>query len=879
VAEAPTQEPEAPAAKKICIQSFSIDDNDLTFRDLRRPLEQAGYAPVYYSEGVDGMIVVITTLEFSTARTLEARFAETIRILDREFGRTPSPVPVDEPNAYTSTRLTQAGAEVMSIALGEVDGHPVVVAGCDDGLVKIWRLDGPNEPETVLTGHTGPVRAVALGQVDGNAAVVSGGEDRTVRLWDASTGVLVHVVNAHTKPVNSVVLLDGALVASGDDDGNLNLSVVGQHVDRNKIATHPGAVLDVAQVESGTVVTACEDGVARIWDLSDNNPKSTFTGHTNPVRAVAVGHSLVFSASDYGTVRGWNPETLEQVHRFSHPGPVRSMATGTIDGVPIVACASYHLITLWDLNSGYSTTLTGHTGSVNAVAIGTLYDKPVIVSGGDTTVRVWRPTTADQVEWLADKPSTEDLLRRRPLARAIAIRLERMDEQEPGTSFLAHIDGPWGAGKSTLVNFLAAELEPGFTTVYFDAWREKGVGPAWWALLTALRTAIREQRRWYGRFWLRITESLARLRRVGAPFVLALILIVGLGGGILWLFGLQDVTKAVTGSLAAVGTVWAGALVASRFLLWDSARGARLFEQSNSNPMLEVERHFAWLMAKSRKPVVFFIDDLDRCPDSYVVELLDTVQTLIRNTGPRAAHFMVAADGTWIRTSYELAHERFAEAVAAPGRPLGYLFLDKFFQLRIPVPAMDAVRQQHYLRELLKGPAPRQQVDEEEAKIREQLGRSVTEAQVVATFQAASPEVRDRVAGAALDKLTTPEAIAATEHSLQRFAGLLPANPRTMKRFVNAYSALRAVRTLEANAVRVESLALWTIIEIRWPSLADHLRARPESIELLGRPADELTAVPEALHPLFTDPALRLIVEFDRTTPFDADLIRLCSGN
>jgi KAP family P-loop domain len=53
------------------------------------------------------------------------------------------------------------------------------------------------------------------------------------------------------------------------------------------------------------------------------------------------------------------------------------------------------------------------------------------------------------------------------------------------------------------------------------------------------------------------------------------------------------------------------------------------------NPMQDVARHFGWLIAKVKRPVVFFIDDLDRCPDSYVVELLEAVQTLIRDPAER----------------------------------------------------------------------------------------------------------------------------------------------------------------------------------------------------------------------------------------------------
>lgn len=841
----------------------------------------------------------LADLQLPSAPTWEERVAEAIQALDREFDLAVRPPDTGSPT-YVTSRVIQADAAVAAVALGEVEGRPVVVTGLEDGTIRIWQLGNPASPAVVLRGHDGPVWSVAIREVGAaisrtrvgtggsgrnTTIIVSGGQDHTVRVW-LPTGEPIDTFTDHKAPVNSVAITNDLAAVSGSDDNSVTKWDLTLARASYWTQPHPDWVNGVAS-HSDMVVTACADRVVRTW--RDSKPNQEFTGHTDSVSSVAIGHPIVFSGSLDGTVRGWNLDTGDQVHYFSaHPGGVRAVVAGTIDGVAsVVSGGNDHLVRIVDLSSRISTPLAGHTAPVRSVAIGMLDEKPIIVSGSDDgTIRVWSTIPADHVEWLPDKPSDEDLLKRRPLARSVATRLRRRHKEDPRTSFLVHIDGPWGAGKSTLVNFLRDELErerpdkPGFTTIDFDAWREKGVGPAWWALLTALRTAIRNQRRWYARPGLRIIESIARLRRVGAPFVLALVLIVALGGGILWLFGLQDVAKAVTGSLAAVGTIWAGALVASRFLLWDSARGARLFEQSNSNPMLEVERHFAWLMAKSRKPVVFFIDDLDRCPDSYVVELLDTVQTLVRNTGTRhAAHFVVSADGAWIRTSYELAYERFSEAVATPGQPLGYLFLDKFFQLRVPVPAIDAVRQQNYLRELLSGPAVRrQELDEEEARVRAQIGRSVTEAQVVDAFRSASAEVRDRVAGTALDKLTTPEAIAATEHSLQRFAPLLPPNPRSMKRFVNAYSALRAVRLLEANAVRVESLALWTIIEIRWPSLADHLRVRPESISLLGQPVEELSAVPETLHPLFGDPALRLIVEFDRTTRFDADLIRLCSG-
>jgi phosphotransferase system HPr (HPr) family protein len=505
----------------------------------------------------------------------------------------------------------------------------------------------------------------------------------------------------------------------------------------------------------------------------------------------------------------------------------------------------------------------------------------------------------EQVEWLSDAPASKDLLRRWPLALALATRLRRMHEEDPTTSFLVHIDGPWGSGKSTLLNFVRTELGREWLAVDFDAWRQAGVGPPWWALLAALRHNLGRDLGLLKRARLRIAESLARLRRGGAPFAFALTLLLSTASGVFLLLRPHDFTlnatgdaaRTVTAVLTAIGTLWAGALVAGRFLLWDSARGARLFEQSNTNPMQDVADHFGWLVVKIGRPVVFFIDDLDRCPESYVVELLDAVQTLIRDA-PRwrpkrgktavATYFVVAADGAWIRKSYEIAYQTFEQYVAEPGRPLGYLFLDKLFQLRVPVPSIDTPRQNEYLRELLGAPGPKERgaddSEQDERAIRDRLKNSTTETQVLEALRQASPEIRDRVAETAVERLSAPEVEEATEHSLQRFAPLLQPNPRSVKRFVNTYSVLRTVRTLEGIPVPSDPLALWTILETQWPGLADHLRVNPQTIELLGKPAADLESIPENIRMLLCNPAVQRLADFEHGGPLTVDLIRACCG-
>lgn len=503
----------------------------------------------------------------------------------------------------------------------------------------------------------------------------------------------------------------------------------------------------------------------------------------------------------------------------------------------------------------------------------------------------------DRVDWVSDAPASQDRLHRRPLAKSIATRLRRIREQEPDTSFLVHIDGAWGTGKTTLINLLRDELSRGgaekWVAVDFDAWRQARVGPAWWALLVALRRSVADSRPTFAaRTRLRLAESWTRLRRTGAPVVFALILLLVLSGSVFLLLGgaLATAAKTTTAVLGAIGALWVGSLVAARFLLWDSATGARLFEQANTNPMKEISDHFTWLVTKAPGPVVFFIDDLDRCSESYVVELLDAVQTLVRHapwqatdqTATKWVSFVVAADGGWIRKSYEITYTNFAETVAEPGRPLGYLFLDKLFQLRVPVPSIDLPRKQTYLASLLHSPRKQAHLasflSAERKRTEDLLEGSSTDTEILDVLDDASPEVRSLVAGLAVDRLTSPTVEATTEHRLQRFGPLLAPNPRSMKRFLNAYSALRAVRTLEGSTVPVGPLALWAIIETRWPGLADHLRTHPESITLIGASEAESNPVPVELRSLFKAPELRRLAAFSDGEPLTPELIRICCG-
>jgi hypothetical protein len=295
--------------------------------------------------------------------------------------------------------------------------------------------------------------------------------------------------------------------------------------------------------------------------------------------------------------------------------------------------------------------------------------------------------------------------------------------------------------------------------------------------------------------------------------------------------------------------------------------------------------HFAWLIAAAKRPVVFFIDDLDRCNQDYVVDLLDSVQTIVRDARRRrgrladdAPYFVVAADGAWVRNAYEETYACFREAVSEPGRSLGYLFLSKVFQLTLRVPVLSPRQQADYLEGLLLSDTTPASTGAT-AQARERIEASTSETEVLAALNdAPNAQVRAQLAPLAIQRLAEEDVEQTTEHALKRFAPLLEPNPRAMKRFVNDYGMTRAAGILEDNLVERDTLALWTLLAIRWPSLAEYLADHPEVAEdLLGEPQPGQDH-PEELKILIESGLPGSVMSFPHGGPLTQDVIERCVG-
>lgn len=509
---------------------------------------------------------------------------------------------------------------------------------------------------------------------------------------------------------------------------------------------------------------------------------------------------------------------------------------------------------------------------------------------------------------LDDAPALNDELGREILAHVLAGRIRggafrqrgTRDGTDAGRATVFHVDGPWGSGKSSLLNFVGRELkradlpkEDRWVVVTFNAWKYQRLDPPWWWLTTVLHEQgiselrsidrVRSTRLWLRGVWWRLRDS-------WAPFVLLGVAMVA--AFFLWrsgffgqdLSGAADVAESIGKIAAFVALVFGGIKALNRwFVTSPSGTGPTVLERT-PDPLRMVRQRFARIVRTIRQPVVVFVDDLDRCRDSFVVELLEGIQTLFID---EPVVYVVAADRKWLSNAYTRIYGDLDGTAGEPGRPLGLLFLEKAVQHNIRLGRIpDDVRERYWKRLLGEdGEGAHASMDEHKKaeSIFDPLGSA---GDILDSLRNAENEgeVNSYALRRAAARALEGKAVEThTRHMLDDFSGLLEDNPRAMKKLLNAYGVELEVRLLELSGDEdtLRKLALWTIVSIRWPRLADYLIKYPDEVGWIGKdpredkPNDDFN---EEMERLFRAPTVKQVISGTAVDPpvaLDADVITL----
>jgi|GEM_PF-816297 len=306
---------------------------------------------------------------------------------------------------------------VRSVAFGEIDGRPILVSGegnyrgthWDWPAIRLWDLHTREQIGKPIRPHRGWIASVAMGEIDGLPVVVSGGGDWYVRVSNARTGQPIFEPHeGHTNPVSSVALIsiDGLpVIVSGSADKEIRLwnARTGEPI-WEPLRGHSDYVNSVAVGTIGgapVIFSGSEDGTIRRWKHGAEKIAGRLSErHTDSVSSVAFGKvdgtAMVVSGSNDSTVRLWNASTGEPVGKpfEGHTNRVKSVAFSEIDGVPLIASGSWDTtIRLWNASTGQpmGESLKGHTSYVWSVVFGEIDGTPVVLSAGDDgAIRRWK---------------------------------------------------------------------------------------------------------------------------------------------------------------------------------------------------------------------------------------------------------------------------------------------------------------------------------------------------------------------------------------------------------------------------------------------------------------------------------------------------------
>lgn len=359
-------------------------------------------------------------------------------------------------------------------------------------------------------------------------------------------------------------------------------------------------------------------------------------------------------------------------------------------------------------------------------------------------------------------------------------------------------------------------------------------------------------------------------------------------------------------------------------LLSGSTRAAKRYSELTNDPTDKIKKHFEELITQlndRKKRVVIFIDDLDRCHSNYVVELLECIQTLYRET---SVVFVVVADRRWLDACYEDVYTMKNSCVLGPGKTLGCLFLEKAFRFSAPVPRIpDALKERYWSYLLNVATSERKEdVDYFKIKAKEEISDKQSEEEVrkfVAGSRKTESKLKDDLKSfkekemeeiskekseeeirkleddirkieseliyqrllreEAAVKLASSDIMERLEHDLKPYSELLNPNPRSMKLLVNAYSLNSALAILSEEEIEFHQLVLWTILSSRWPQLASYLEEFPEMLNEIKIDQKDVSDIPENLKPLFSDKEVKKIVQghIQRKGPLILETVIKCS--
>ncbi len=300
----------------------------------------------------------------------------------------------------------QTGALIATLAGHEAavvdvvfspDGARVVTAS-RDRTAKVWDTDTGTLLGT-LTGHDDWV--VRATYTPDGARILTASSDKTAKLWDAN----VSSDGAPTLAGPSMSLFsaefsaDGTRLVTVSSAGSVELWDVETLAELASFVSFSDYSRAAISPDGKRVVTVfSEPGFSSniwIWDVEEREILATLAGHTSSVNDVAFSPdgSRIVTASDDGTAKVWDAETeTEQLDLVGHSMTVYRAAFSP-GGGQIVTASSDDAARVWDANTGTEVATFPSDRWLDHVALSP--DGSRLLTTTDDSGQIWNVETAE----------------------------------------------------------------------------------------------------------------------------------------------------------------------------------------------------------------------------------------------------------------------------------------------------------------------------------------------------------------------------------------------------------------------------------------------------------------------------------------------------
>ena len=301
----------------------------------------------------------------------------------------------------------EAGSNRLRSAALSPNGT-LAVTGSQYGTVTIWKAPASHSGTSdwkqvnVISVPSGnAVNAVAFSS-DGQL-LATANQSGGAYVWDFPSGVPEgESVSAIGQPLNSVMFnpVNSNLVVTADDDGYariFNFSNKNQQV--GKPFGEPGYAMNAAAFspDGKRIVTASSDGYAQIWNSADRKQIGKQFGYGSSMSSAVFSTSgkIVTTESD-GKTYIWDATKTSpvKVTEIQEPGNVPDNAAFSPDGNTVVTAGADGTAREWDASTGTQVlTFAGHSGSINTVAFS---GPELITASSDGTAKIWDAEPIEQ---------------------------------------------------------------------------------------------------------------------------------------------------------------------------------------------------------------------------------------------------------------------------------------------------------------------------------------------------------------------------------------------------------------------------------------------------------------------------------------------------